>query len=410
MNRQGRVLHTGGLSAMLAVPHVAAPRRHVLRMSPIPRGPEVEPPQPTVCGLLPSMSTNSLFSGPFGGGTVPADDVDDKFPSMLNRDRRTSVSAESMMTTPSEIKETECHPKTKDQSERLYASLGDNVIFRQLESEQKEDVISAMREWPVKKGDIVIKQGDDGDYCYFIETGSLDVFIQPPGTPAHEALAAPSDQLGQKVLSYGPGALFGELALLYLQPRAASVVATSDCTLWALDRVTFRSILAHSDRKRRLMLDSFLRQVPLLQSLRDDERARVSDAIDVVEYNTGDVIIREGDIGTKFYMVVNGVAEVIKAGDEAHPVSMLQRGDYFGELALLHRAPRAATVVASKHSPLSKLRVAVLEEDAFTRLLGPLKDIMNRHAETHYGTTTSTMHSASSDSSQPPGSPKSKAH
>ena len=219
------------------------------------------------------------------------------------------------------------------------------------------------------------------------ESGTLDVYVQPPGTPADVALAAPSDQLGTKVLTYGPGAAFGELALMYMQPRAASVVATSDCVLWALDRVTFRSVLAHADIQHRLMLGAFMRQVPLLQHLREDERARVSDAIHLVDYRAGEVVLREGDIGTQFFMVVYGLAEVTKADDKEHPVTLLQRGDYFGELALLRRAPRAATVTASERSPDGVLRVAVLEEDAFTRLLGPLSDIMNRHAETHYGTT-----------------------
>ena len=99
------------------------------------------------------------------------------------------------------------------------------------------------------------------------------------------------------------------------------------------------------------------------------------------------MVLREGDIGTQFFMVVYGLAEVTKADDTEHPVTLLQRGDYFGELALLRRAPRAATVTASERTPDGVLRVAVLEEDAFTRLLGPLSDIMNRHAETHYGAT-----------------------
>ena len=130
------------------------------------------------------------------------------------------------------------------------------------------------------------------------------MYVQPPGTPADVALAAPSDQLGTKVLTYGPGAAFGELALMYMQPRAASVVATSDCVLWALDRVTFRSVLAHADIQHRLMLGAFMRQVPLLQHLREDERARVSDAIHLVDYRAGEVVLREGDIGTQFFMVV----------------------------------------------------------------------------------------------------------
>ena len=330
-----------------------------------------------------------LFQDPFGGANCAVDDAsyDCPIPEGINLGRRTSVSAESMTSTQVQPQDVACFPKTESQEARLLSALRMNVLFQQMEPEIGSTLVQAMREKHVPKGGIVIKQGDDGKYCYVTESGTLDVYVQPPGTPADVALAAPSDQLGTKVLTYGPGAAFGELALMYMQPRAASVVATSDCVLWALDRVTFRSVLAHADIQHRLMLGAFMRQVPLLQHLREDERARVSDAIHLVDYRAGEVVLREGDIGTQFFMVVYGLAEVTKADDKEHPVTLLQRGDYFGELALLRRAPRAATVTASERSPDGVLRVAVLEEDAFTRLLGPLSDIMNRHAETHYGAT-----------------------
>lgn len=62
------------------------------------------------------------------------------------------------------------------------------------------------------------------------------------------------------------------------------------------------------------------------------------------------------------------------------------------ELALLHRAPRAATVRASVNpadstDPPNKLKVAVLDAQAFTRLLGNLKTLLDRHASQNYGST-----------------------
>lgn len=338
-----------------------------------------------------------MFSGPFGAPAVSAED--DVLPAGVRLGRRASVSAESMSST-AELSGSAQFPKTEHQKERLMAALTPNLLFRQLENEQVQSLLLAMREMRFAKGDVVIQQGDDGDFCYVAESGTLDVFLQPPGTPAEVAVRARPGEMGQKIASYGPGATFGELALLYMQPRAASVVATSDCVLWALDRVSFRSIMAHSDLKRRVMLDSFMKQVPLLQHLREDERLRVCDAIEFVEYPAGETVLHEGDIGTQFFLIVNGVAEVIK---QNKTVSLLQRGDYFGELALLHRAPRAATVVASESSPSGKLRVGVLQEDAFTRLLGPLSDIMNRHAAMHYGSTPE----APAATEAPPGSPRS---
>lgn len=352
------------------------------------------------------MAPPILFSGPYGG----KEEVSEPLPANFNRERRISVSAESLSSAlekDDKLPET-IVPKTEKQKERILEALSRQTLFQSLEREQKEAVLAAMQEVTCRAGDIVIKQGDDGNFCYVVEQGTLDVYVQPPGTLPEDAFAAPMDKLGTKVVSYSPGAIFGELALLYLQPRAASVVATSDCTMWALDRVTFRKIIAVKNQDRRILLDSFLQQVPLLQHLRSVERHRIVDAIEVVEYNAGEVIFREGDVGTRFYLVINGVAEVLKS-NSTEVLSYLQRGDYFGELALLRSAPRAATIVASGKSSHGRLRLAALDEASFTRLLGPLTDIMARYAETHYGHIIDQPLNLSTAPANEPGSPRSQS-
>ena len=157
-----------------------------------------------------------LFQGPFGGANCAVDDAsyDCPIPEGINLGRRTSVSAESMTSTQVQPQDVACFPKTESQEARLLSALRMNVLFQQMEPEIGSTLVQAMREKHVPKGGIVIKQGDDGKYCYVTESGTLDVYVQPPGTPADVALAAPSDQLGTKVLTYGPGAAFGELALM----------------------------------------------------------------------------------------------------------------------------------------------------------------------------------------------------
>jgi len=66
---------------------------------------------------------------------------------------------------------------------------------------------------------------------------------------------------------YGPGESFGELALLYNAPRAATLVTESKCSLYALDRETFNRIVKNSSIKKRENYEKFLTTVELLQSM-----------------------------------------------------------------------------------------------------------------------------------------------
>jgi len=127
----------------------------------------------------------------------------------------------------------------------------------------------------------------------------------------------------------------------------------------------------HTSRKRK-MYENFLSTVPLLSGLNTWEKAKIADALEMETFESGEIIIHQGDVGEYFYLVESGQAEVIIDGRGV--VNNYKSGDYFGELALLNDAPRAATVRAS-----SSLKVAKLDKRAFQRLLGPIRDIMARN-------------------------------
>ncbi|PWY98409.1 camp-dependent protein kinase type II regulatory chain [Testicularia cyperi] len=324
-------------------------------------------------------------------------------PPTFNLGRRTSVSAESMAPSAtgtnqdgSPLPKTVI-PKSEEQMQRIRGSIGNNLLFRNLEQDQYRDVLLAMKEVQVDANVAVIEQGAQGDYFYVVESGTLDVYIRSTPRAASatlEDLEKPSGSLsalGDKKVSYGPGSSFGELALLYAQPRAATVLSTSSCTLWALDRITFRSILMETNSRRRALYEKFLMDVPLFERLSSAERAKISDSLELREYSAGEPVIVQGERGSEFFIIVEGNAEVRKAkqGDPEEVVGKLSRGDYFGELALLNNAPRAATVAAvpnqDAQSSSAKLRVVTMSERAFTRLLGPLAGILERHAKETYG-------------------------
>jgi cAMP-dependent protein kinase regulator len=77
---------------------------------------------------------------------------------------------------------------------------------------------------------------------------------------------------------YQAGDAFGELALLYNAPRAATITTDTDCLLWCLDRETFNHIVKDSSRVRREKYENFLTKVKILKSMEPYERSVLSDA------------------------------------------------------------------------------------------------------------------------------------
>lgn len=307
---------------------------------------------------------------------------DQSLPANYNLARRTSVSAESL--TPTSHQDSNwkppLHSKTPEQLTRLRASVSTNFLFSHLDDDSTSLVLGALVEKPIPAKDIkVITQGDAGDYFYVVERGIFDIYLNPAG----HVTAGPNG-MGNKVNSIGPGGSFGELALMYNAPRAATVVSTEpNSTLWALDRVTFRRILMDSAFQRRRMYESFLEEVPLLSTLTLYERSKIADALDTRKFPAGETIIKEGDPGEAFFILESGEAEVFKTdvGGGKEAVKRYKKGDYFGELALLDDKPRAASVVAAAGGPdgASEVKVAYLGKQGFQRLLGPVEGIMRRN-------------------------------
>ncbi|PMD44271.1 BcPKAR, component of the cAMP cascade : PKA regulatory subunit [Hyaloscypha variabilis F] len=320
----------------------------------------------------------STFGSPFGGdasGEGPPSSFkptsSEGFPAHYGMGRRTSVSAESLNPTASSNDNWSppFHPKSEDQISRLRKSISGNFLFSHLDDEQSTQVLGALVEKPIPaKGIKVITQGDQGDFFYVVEKGSFDVYVNPAGS-----LQPGLDGLGPKVATIESGGSFGELALMYNAPRAATVMsAEGGCTLWALDRITFRRILMDSTFQRRRLYESFLEEVPLLSTLTRYERSKIADALETQKFPAGTAIIKEGDAGEAFYLLESGEAEAYKAGTQ-QPVKHYTKGDYFGELALLNDAPRAASVISK-----TEVKVATLGKDGFQRLLGPVESIMRR--------------------------------
>lgn len=104
-----------------------------------------------------------------------------------------------------------------------------------------------------------------------------------------------------------------------------------------------------------------LKRAPLFEGLSKKELAELARVTDDLKVEQGTVLCREGKVGREFFVIVDGTAEVTKAGKR---LAGLQGGDFVGEIALLKTSKRTATVTAS-----SPLRCFILTQSAFRRVL-----------------------------------------
>ena len=116
------------------------------------------------------------------------------------------------------------------------------------------------------------------------------------------------------------------------------------------------SLAPERDPKVRL-----LSGVPLFSPCAKHELRRIAALVDEVEAPKGKTLVREGDQGAEFFVVVEGSATVTRRGRK---VATVGPGSFFGELALLDQGPRAATVTAD-----TDMQLLVLSSRAFSAIL-----------------------------------------
>jgi cAMP-dependent protein kinase regulator len=251
-------------------------------------------------------------------------------------------------------------PKDYKTMAALSKAISKNVLFSHLDDNERSDIFDAM--FPVHRhaGEVIIQQGDEGDNFYVIDLGEVDIYVN-----------------NEWVILISDGGSFGELALIYGTPRAATVKAKTDTKLWGIDRDSYRRILMGSTIRKRKMYAEFLGKVSILENLDKWERMTVADSLTPVVFEDGQEIVRQGEPGEDFFIITEGSASVLqRRSDNEEPVEVGKLGpsDYFGEIALLLDRPRAATVISR-----GQLKCVKLDRARFERVLGPCSDFLKRN-------------------------------
>ena len=104
-----------------------------------------------------------------------------------------------------------------------------------------------------------------------------------------------------------------------------------------------------------------LKHAPLFEDLSKDELDELAKRTDDLDFPAGKVLVKEGEIGGEFYVIMNGEAEATREGQS---IATFGEGDFFGEVSLVQDVPRNATVTAT-----TPIRCFVITRGRFLNLL-----------------------------------------
>jgi CRP-like cAMP-binding protein len=111
----------------------------------------------------------------------------------------------------------------------------------------------------------------------------------------------------------------------------------------------------------------FLQHVWLFERCSRTELATIASVTTQVGVAAGEVLAHEGDTGREFYVILEGEAEATRNGI---PVAMLGPGSFFGEMSLLDRLPRSATITTC-----GPCELLVLTQQAFTAIISTMPSV-----------------------------------
>lgn len=243
----------------------------------------------------------------------------------------------------------------------IRSALKNAPILDGLNDDQIEALVDSVHVQAYQQDDVIIQKGSNSRIFYIIKEGEVEV------TKAGKNL---------NTLIFRKGEYFGERALMDDKPRAANVIARTPCECLLLDAENFQRILG--DLKD-VLTHNFgmhvLKSIPLFKELTNEQHEKIYDVMKIEEFEEGKLIVKQGDLGRKFYIIKEGEVEVLKnENKKTLKVTKLASGDFFGEGALINDDPRAADIIAR-----TKVQCFTIRRQAFEDVFGgSLKEVIEK--------------------------------
>jgi protein kinase A len=253
-------------------------------------------------------------------------------------------------------------PKTDEDTAFLHATMKDHLLFEELSDEEMTILIDATEKVTVHPGETIVRGNGFGEFLYVVQEGSLDVYCGCEKTTKNA------------ICTLSRGHIFGETGLLYGRTCSATVQNnTTPSTLWRVDQQTFRLVLAQYAHAKDEDILTCLSKVELFSGMAPMQFQKFASCVSRVPFSQGDRILTKGETGEIFYIIETGSVRVhdIGIGDSQAADQILNKGDSFGEGALLTGEPRVASITA-----LTDVVCFAMDRETFQQNIGDLRELV----------------------------------
>ncbi|CAK0803197.1 unnamed protein product, partial [Prorocentrum cordatum] len=279
--------------------------------------------------------------------------------------------------------------KATSDRDMLMKALKSCPFFQDLNEETLTQLVDSMPVEPVEAGECVVKQGEQGDAAFAILSGSMNIYNEDSNTSCRRTVvvgttlgAGPMAFVKKKdfIRQLPAGRLFGEMSMLWGSPRSRSVYASEPSKLARLSREAYLNIVVRYNEEERQRRVKSLKKASMLETLDNEEIAQIADALEKRRIKEGDYIVKQGEEGDEFFVIMSGVcvvtvaSDVFKGDEDVQEYRSLGPGDLFGEIALLKRTKRTASIQAR-----SDMQVLCLKRRQFERMFGKLEKLQQKN-------------------------------
>ena len=222
---------------------------------------------------------------------------------------------------------------------KIETSLQNHFLFKNKSQNILSNIINSLQMQNLPPNTILFKKGDKGNYFYIIKEGNLEIIAE----------------YGKKILNQDE--TFGELALIENKERTATVKSINYCILYLLNGKIFREIVSKINEDELLERLNFLKAISIFNVLNNVHLNSIALGMLKCEFEKGQMILYEGDVGQSIYIIKSGSVKCFKGDKE---VRFLGPKNFFGESAVLFNTNRSLNVLVEENTVCYQISESLL--------------------------------------------------